>query len=45
MSKEIFIVYATCLGSMEEMFAFESKEDAGAKCFELRRKWVNTGTS
>ena len=26
---------------MEEMFAFESKEDAEAKCFELRRKWVN----
>ena len=41
MSKEIFIVYVTYLSSMEEMFAFESKEDAGAKCFELSRLWVN----
>ena len=41
MSKEIFIVYATHLGSVEQMYAFESKEDAEAKCFELRRKWVD----
>ena len=41
MSKEIFIVYLTYLGSMEQMFAFESKEKAEAKCFELNRKWVN----
>ena len=41
MSKEIFIVYATHIGGVEEMYAFESKENAEAKCFELNRKWVN----
>ena len=41
MSKEIFIVYLTYLNSMEQMFAFESKEDEDAKCFELSRKWVD----
>ena len=41
MSKEIFIVYVTYLGSMEQMYAFESKEDAEVKCFELSRKWVS----
>ena len=41
MSKEIFIVYATHLGSVEQTYAFESKENAQAKCFELSRKWVN----
>ena len=41
MSKEIFIVYATHLGSVEIMCAFESKKSAEAKCFELSRKWVS----
>ena len=41
MSKEILIVYLTYLNSMEQMYAFESKEMADAKCFELNRKWVN----
>ena len=41
MSKEIFIVYATHLGSVELTCAFESKENAEAKCFELSRKWVS----
>ena len=41
MSKEIFIVYVLYLNSMEQMYAFESKEDADAKCFELSRKWVD----
>ena len=41
MSKEIFIVYVTYMWGMEQMFAFESKEDAEVKCFELSRKWVN----
>ena len=41
MSKEIFIVYLTYLNGMEQMYAFESKEDAEAKCFELSRKWVD----
>ena len=41
MSKEIFIVYVLYLNSMEQMYAFESKEDAEFKCFELNRKWVN----
>ena len=41
MSKEISIVYVLYLNSMEQMFAFESKEDADAKCFELSRKWVD----
>ena len=41
MSKEIFIVYATHLWDVEQVYAFESKENAEAKCFELNRKWVN----
>ena len=41
MNKEIFIVYLTYLNGMEQMYAFESKEDAEVKCFELSRKWVN----
>ena len=41
MNKEIFIVYLTYLNGMEQMYAFESKENAEAKCFELSRKWVN----
>ena len=41
MSKEIFIVYATHLGSVEQVYAFESKENAEAKCFELNRQWAN----
>ena len=41
MSKEIFIVYATHLGSVEQVYAFESKENAEAKCFELNRLWAN----
>ena len=41
MSKEIFIVYLTYLNGMEHMYAFESKENAEAKCFELSRKWVD----
>ncbi len=41
MSKEIFIVYVTYLNGVEQVYAFESKENAEAKCFELSRKWVN----
>ena len=41
MSKEIFIVYVTYLNSVEQMYAFESKEDAEVKCFELNRLWAN----
>ena len=41
MSKKIFIVYATHLGSVEQVYAFESKENAEVKYFELSRKWVN----
>ena len=41
MSKEIFIVYVTYLGGVEQTYAFESKENAEAKCFELNRQWVN----
>ena len=41
MSKEIFIVYVLYLNSMEQMYAFESKDDAEYKCFELIRKWVD----
>ena len=41
MSKEIFIVYVTHLCSVEQVYAFESKENAEAKCFELSRKWVD----
>ena len=41
MSKEIFIVYVTHLCGVEQVYAFESKENAEAKCFELSRNWVN----
>ena len=41
MSKEIFIVYVLYLNGMEQMYAFESKESAEVKCFELSRKWVD----
>lgn len=41
MNKEIFIVYVTYLGSVEQVYAFESKENAEVKCFELNRQWVN----
>ena len=41
MSKEIFIVYATHLGSVEQVYAFESKESAEDRCFELNRLWAN----
>ena len=41
MSKEIFIVYVTYLGSVEQVYAFESEENAEVKCFELNRQWVN----
>ena len=40
MSKEIFIVYVTYLNSVEQVYAFESKENAEVKCFELNRQWV-----
>ena len=40
-TKEIFIVYVTHLNCMELMYAYEKKEDAETKCFELNRKWVN----
>ena len=35
MSKEIFIVYVTYINYVEKIYAFESKENAEAKCFEL----------
>ena len=41
MSKEIFIVYVTYINCIELMYAFESKENAEAKCFELNWQWVN----
>ena len=41
MSKEIFIVYVTYINCIEVMCAFESKENAEAKCLELSRKWVS----
>ncbi len=41
MSKEIFIVYVTYIDCVELMCAFETKESAEVKCFELNRKWVN----
>ena len=41
MSKEIFIVYVTYLNSVELTCAFESKESAEARCFELNRLWAN----
>lgn len=41
MSKEISIVYVLYLNNIEQMYAFESKEDAEVKCFELNRQWAN----
>ena len=41
MSKEIFIVYVTYLNSVEQVYAFESKENAEVKCFELNRQCVS----
>ena len=41
MSKEIFIVYVTYIDCVELMCAFETKESAEAKCFELNRQWAN----
>ena len=41
MSKEIFIVYVTYINCIEVMCAFESKESAEARCFELNRLWAN----
>ena len=41
MSKEIFIVYVTYINGIELMYAFETKENAEAKCFELNRQWAN----
>ena len=41
MLKEIYIVYVTYINGIELMYAFESKENAEAKCFELNRQWVN----
>ena len=41
MSKEIFIVYVTYINCLEIICAFESKENAEAKCFELNRQWAN----
>ena len=40
-TKEIFVVYVTCMSCVELMYAYEKKEDAEAKWFELNRKWVN----
>lgn len=40
-SKEIFIVYVTHLNCMELIYAYETKENAEVKCFELNRQWVN----
>ena len=41
MSKEIFIVYVTYIDCVELMCAFETKDSAEARCFELSRKWVS----
>ena len=41
MSKEIFIVYVTYLSDIDQVYAFESKESAEAKCFELCRESVH----
>ena len=38
MSKEIIIVYVTYINCIELMYAFESKENAEAKYFELIRE-------
>ena len=40
-TKEIFVVYVTYMSCVELMYAYEKKEDAEAKCFELNRQWVN----
>ena len=41
MSKEIFIVYVTYIDCVELMCAFETKESAEDRCFELNRLWAN----
>ena len=41
MSKEIFIVYVTYINCVEIMCAFDTKESAEARCFELNRLWAN----
>ena len=41
MSKEIYVVYVTYMWGVEQVCAFESKENAEAKCFELNRQWAN----
>ena len=41
MSKEIFIVYVTYIDCIELMCAFETKESAETRCFELNRLWAN----
>ena len=41
MSKEIFIVYVTYINCLELMCAFETKESAEARCFELCRESVH----
>ena len=40
-TKEIFVVYVIYINCIELMFAFDTKENAEAKCFELNRQWVN----
>ena len=41
MSKEIYVVYVTYINCIELIYAFESKENAEARCFELNRLWAN----
>ena len=41
MNKEIFIVYVNYINCIEVMCAFESKDSAEVRCFELNRQWVN----
>ena len=41
MNKEIFVVYIININYVEQIYAFESKENAEAKCFELSRNWVS----
>ena len=41
MSKEIYVVYVTYINCLELMYAFESQEEAEAKCLELSREWVH----
>ena len=41
MSKEIYVVYVTYINGIELMCAFETKESAEARCFELNRLWAN----